>query len=145
LTEGRTLVLSKSKRLALWVAAVIAISILGRFGDFVGVRAQWTYPVATLVCAALLIATIGVRLPVNSWLVRTGCYLGRISYGLYIFHAMFLSLFDVANAANSAVRLICVLAALATTAAVAALSYQFFELPFLRLKQRFATVKSAPA
>jgi peptidoglycan/LPS O-acetylase OafA/YrhL len=144
-TQKRKLFLSKSLRLTLFLAAVITLSILGRFGDFVGNRALMTYPAASLACAAMLIATIGVRLPASSWRVQSGCYLGRISYGLYIFHPMFLSMFDVANTQDSGMRLIRTAAAFSTTATVAALSYHFFELRFLRLKQRFERITSVLA
>jgi peptidoglycan/LPS O-acetylase OafA/YrhL len=53
-------------------------------------------------------------------------YLGKISFGLYVFHAAALEL-----ASNAFVGLV-------LTIAAAALSYRFLEMPFLRLKQRFA-------
>ena len=144
-TQERKLFLSQSSRLTLFLTAVTTLSILGRFGDFVGARAQITYSAASLACTAMLIATIGMRLSASARIVRLGCYFGRISYGLYIFHPMFLSLFDVASTSNSVMRLIRTVAAFASTATVAALSYQFLELPFLRLKQRASRITSAPA
>jgi peptidoglycan/LPS O-acetylase OafA/YrhL len=55
-------------------------------------------------------------------------YLGRISYGLYIFHGAALLLTH-----NP-------LVALGVTVAIAAASYRWFESPFLRLKSRFQRV-----
>ncbi len=67
-------------------------------------------------------------------------FLGRISYGLYVFHAAALyvteRLFhDVPRRAGFG---------LALTVALATLSYYALELPFLRLKERFTHVRSRP-
>lgn len=74
-------------------------------------------------------------------------YLGRITYGLYVFHEMFLWLVLDAPARlwfpqSIPVRLI---GAAAATFLVAALSYRFLEKPFLRFKYRFEVVHSRPA
>jgi len=60
-------------------------------------------------------------------------YLGRVSYGLYVYHEV--ALWWVSG--SSLGRL---LVALAMTIAVAVVSYHFLELPFLRMKARFAPV-----
>jgi peptidoglycan/LPS O-acetylase OafA/YrhL len=73
-------------------------------------------------------------------------YLGKITYGLYVFHALFLWLFldqwrryiPLPNGGRV------ILAGLATVA-MAMVSYQFFERPFLTLKYRFERVHSRPA
>ena len=59
-------------------------------------------------------------------------YLGKISFGLYVFHVAALRI------AGSAV------AGLALTVLAAALSYRFLESPFLRWKGRLARVESRP-
>jgi peptidoglycan/LPS O-acetylase OafA/YrhL len=97
-------------------------------------------------CAVIFVATLGMpRVP--RWLT----YLGKISYGLYVFHVPMLILaqwltisFDPTRSSvlymvitDSFTLLLCVLAA--------HLSYQYFEAPFLRLKERFAVIKSRPA
>jgi peptidoglycan/LPS O-acetylase OafA/YrhL len=83
--------------------------------------------------AALLLASLaGAR-----WLSWPGIvYLGRISYGLYVFH-------------TTGIWLVSywwwpfrLPAAFALTLVAAALSYRFFECPFLRLKSHFTYVRS---
>ncbi len=74
-------------------------------------------------------------------------YLGKISYGLYVFHMFALYLVirlrgDYPHTLGSFLVYWCF--GLALTIAMAALSYRFFESPFLRLKERFAHVKSRP-
>ena len=74
-------------------------------------------------------------------------YLGRISYGLYVFHVLGLTISDyvvpnqTANLARYAVR---VFVAFALTITMAAISYRWLEAPFLKLKQRFTYVLSRP-
>jgi peptidoglycan/LPS O-acetylase OafA/YrhL len=83
-------------------------------------------------------------------------YLGRISYGLYIFHALLFHLcFDAGehwlprrwlalHLPPSVLPLVGTMLVLALTIAFAALSYRYFERPFLKLKERFTLVPSRP-
>lgn len=74
-------------------------------------------------------------------------YLGKISYGLYVFHS--LCLYLAARLLGGYPRTLwqfvvfwCL--GLALTIGLAALSYKFLESPFLRLKERFAYITSRP-
>jgi peptidoglycan/LPS O-acetylase OafA/YrhL len=67
-------------------------------------------------------------------------YLGRISYGLYVFHFFFIRL-----TAQHLYTAFAPLVAFALTLGFAAASYRFLESPFLRLKQRFARGAAARA
>jgi peptidoglycan/LPS O-acetylase OafA/YrhL len=80
-------------------------------------------------------------------------YLGKISYGLYVFHGIALAgtsfarkYFEHFGSNHSAVGLSLFVAdrivALALTIALAALSYKYLESPWLRLKSRFTFVES---
>jgi peptidoglycan/LPS O-acetylase OafA/YrhL len=81
-------------------------------------------------------------------------YLGRISYGLYIFHSLILYLVFKKGGAwltkgVSVLHLPAELRAsvgtaivLAATVVIAHLSFKFFERPFLRLKERFTFVQA---
>jgi peptidoglycan/LPS O-acetylase OafA/YrhL len=74
-------------------------------------------------------------------------YLGKISYGLYVFHL--LCLYISAHLLGGYPRSFRQFAVfwrlgLAMTIVFAALSYKFLESPFLRLKERFAYVSSRP-
>lgn len=75
-------------------------------------------------------------------------YLGKISYGLYIFHPMIIRAVAENQIAWSPVRhlrhhvLARSLAAFVLTIVVAALSYQFLESPFLKLKGRFERIRT---
>ena len=68
-------------------------------------------------------------------------YLGRISYGLYLFHMPVLA---VCISHLGPRRFIIIPLGLALTLGLSALSYRYFETPFLRLKSRWQRVASGP-
>ena len=67
--------------------------------------------------------------------------LGRMSYGLYVFHMVGLVAAGWVFPEYSVSR---ALSGLALTVLLAAISYRWLETPFLRLKQRFTYVASRP-
>jgi peptidoglycan/LPS O-acetylase OafA/YrhL len=78
-------------------------------------------------------------------------YLGKISYGMYIFHilvmittAKLLHKLGILQGHNPSVRLIVLPRAFGLTMLAGALSYKWIESFFLRLKKRFTAVPSAP-
>jgi peptidoglycan/LPS O-acetylase OafA/YrhL len=80
-------------------------------------------------------------------------YLGRISFGLYMFHSLLFHLvFDVGfkryhaslPVPENMLPYIGTLLVLLLTILVASISYAFFEKPFLKLKNRFTFVRSRP-
>ena len=62
-------------------------------------------------------------------------WVGRVSYGIYLWHFLFTS---VAKHGSGPTRVVGVVAAIALTGSVAALSFRFVERPFLLRKQRMA-------
>ena len=78
-------------------------------------------------------------------------YLGKISYGLYVFHVLWLGLakdvighFTGDRIHPLASQLGVMAIALPATIATAMLSYRYLESPFLRFKKRFTVVRSRP-
>lgn len=100
------------------------------------------YPAVALGAWLIFIGAFGSTLT-PGWLR----YLGKISYGLYVFHgmALYLCVYLLGGYVHT-LRAFVVYwwLGLGLTIAMAALSYQYFESPFLRLKERFARVKSRP-
>jgi peptidoglycan/LPS O-acetylase OafA/YrhL len=106
-------------------------------------RLALTHPVIALGSAAILMAVIGAQHPFfkNSTLI----YLGKISYGLYVVHEFGrFCASRLVHASTPPGVLAQSAVGLAFTIAIAAASYRWLESPFLRLKERFAYVRSRP-
>jgi peptidoglycan/LPS O-acetylase OafA/YrhL len=111
------------------------------------IKSTWHEAVAhsmTAVAAgAVLLAVLGATHPFfrNQALI----YLGKISYGLYVIHELAHLLAKQIFPAASPFRVMVQSGvSLAITIALAAASYRWLETPFLRLKERFAHVRSRP-
>jgi peptidoglycan/LPS O-acetylase OafA/YrhL len=98
------------------------------------------YPCAVAGCLALFLAVCGM-----SFTFRPLIYLGKISYGLYVYHVLALLLVGLAlggKAGTPARFLVYWFGGLILTIVLATASYRWLESPFLRLKAKFAAVNS---
>jgi peptidoglycan/LPS O-acetylase OafA/YrhL len=89
-------------------------------------------------------ASGGARLG-RFWSGSVPAYLGKISYGLYAYHGLVFGLVAgrwVYMMPQGPIRIPLMLT---ITLIVAIVSYEFYERPFLRLKNRFQTVPSGAA
>ena len=100
------------------------------------------YSLASLGCVLMLIAFLGVD---SKLLPGWAIYLGRISYGLYVYHQFaiymtthLLTSFLISNHCPKSLII------LGLTILMAALSYRFIETPFLKMKKRHAVIESQP-
>ncbi len=140
-------------RLGLFAAAAVAFLLL-----------VFPFPVAAegkiihtpgLFAAFALLGVVSVCLFLGFYGLRMGngsapfLYLGRISYGLYVFHLFALQACEAAlrraHLHGTTYALVQLGMALTVTIMIAALSYRFLETPFLRLKSRFTFVHSRDA
>lgn len=148
LLKGEVPSLSRLSRAAMMLAGITALA-LGSL--YFGIKND---PITTarIVFGYASVAIGGVLLLLSVLRTRPGgnrvlIYLGRISYGLYVFHVLGLLISDhtvpdqTASLWRYALR---VGIALAATIAMAAVSYRWLETPFLSLKQRFTHVLSRP-
>jgi peptidoglycan/LPS O-acetylase OafA/YrhL len=114
----------RGRRMVVIAAGLFGLLAIGGFRGHDGWGSVVTYPAAAASAIAILYGTLGLGLK-NAALG----YLGKISFGLYVFHVAALRI--VPNA----------IGALALTILAAVVSYRFLETPFLRLKERrFARV-----
>jgi peptidoglycan/LPS O-acetylase OafA/YrhL len=138
-TWSRIVLLGASAVYFIWAAQ---LNVFSPKGDLMHIALGYSF--ALVACVALFGAIYGVR-SVPKWCV----YLGKISYGLYVYHltaVYFVEHFIVRLKINAQIGyLLSVVLSLTLTAAVASLSYQYFEKPFLAMKEKFAVVKSRPA
>lgn len=96
------------------------------------------YSLVTAGLVSCFLAVLGWKLAFP----RPLLYLGKISYGLYVFHLIPLTL--VMREGPLPERLLRGAAALAMTISMAAVSFRWFETPFLHMKERFSRVASHP-
>ena len=107
------------------------------------------WPIAALACGGIVYCVIGSSGPFFAPLRSTPLvYLGRISFGLYVYHELVLKLGELVfpHRDTSPAHMLAYWAfGLLVTIPVAAASYRWLELPFLRLKRaRFTRVESRP-
>lgn len=100
-------------------------------------------------CTLLFLSFLGASgLGRYRWLL----YLGKISYGLYAFHYISLQIcgefvYRLTHRAPMATiqsKALYFVISMGMTVSLAALSYRFYEKPFLKLKTRFETVRTRP-
>jgi peptidoglycan/LPS O-acetylase OafA/YrhL len=92
---------------------------------------------------AIMLAVLGTTHPF--FRSKALIYLGKISYGLYVIHEFAHLLARQIFPAASPLRVLMQSGiSLALTVALAAASYRWLETPFLRLKERYAHVRSRP-
>ena len=145
---GRAPQIKNAVRLVLCGVALASLLLIAMFLSHAGPTSVIAYTGSALACVALLIAALQdeaklLSVPPFSWLV----YLGRISYGLYVFHLFALAFVFKMSVVpllgielNFERRLIL---SFLLTVALAAVSYRCLEQPFLRLKKHF-TYDTAP-
>lgn len=130
-------------RLLLCGLALASWLLVSKYLSLDGPTSVFTYFGSALASVVLLLAFLKTNAPLLhrapfTWLV----YLGRISYGLYVFHLFsltlmseFLSIPVLGIPLNFERRL---LFSFLLTVILAAASYRWLEQPFLRLKKRFS-------
>lgn len=107
--------------------------------------------------ACFLLGTVGFFLSVYGYApvrrLRGFIYLGKISYGLYVFHMLatrvsarvFERMAPRFELPHTFLNIIPLSIILAVCVAMASLSYYFYEKPFLRLKSRFEVIRTRGA
>jgi peptidoglycan/LPS O-acetylase OafA/YrhL len=103
------------------------------------------YPMIAVFVIIVFLAVLGAPQAGATWMNRTmPRYLGKISYGLYVFHM--LGLLIVSSLLKALPRYIelplTVAGGFCVTLLLAATSYRFLEQPFLRMKDRFTYILS---
>jgi peptidoglycan/LPS O-acetylase OafA/YrhL len=149
--RGRSPRFSPAARLALFAVGMATLVTAPRLFFTHGQTFSFLGPGFLLVnagCIVVFLSFLGES-RMGKWRALT--YLGRISYGLYVFHWM------VVVAAVHAARLlvsqhlfqpllargVMAIAAFLLTVVLASLSYRFFEAPILRFKKRFEVVRTS--
>jgi peptidoglycan/LPS O-acetylase OafA/YrhL len=135
-------------RLALFVCGVASlVFVANHWAIHEPVRLEWVptlagFPLVAAGCTLIVLSALGSRLP----LPRPLIYLGKISYGLYVYHPLGNVLSGMLIPVHSAFLQLALrpITALAVTILLASASYALLEKPFLKLKNRFAHISSRP-
>jgi peptidoglycan/LPS O-acetylase OafA/YrhL len=100
------------------------------------------FPTVALGCTLILLATLGSA----SRILRASPlrYLGKVSYGLYMYHALAIFLVSRILTLKPEMMWLQFPLSLSLTITIAAISYKVLEAPFLNLKRRFTYVESRP-
>jgi peptidoglycan/LPS O-acetylase OafA/YrhL len=149
LLRGEVPRFSRAARAALLAAGVTGLALGAMYfgiknDPLTTARIVFGYPSVAIGGALLLLSVLRNRKGASN---RVLVYLGRISYGLYVFHVLGLLISDriVSDQTASLLRYSSrVGVALAATILMAAISFRWLETPFLSLKQRFTHVLSRP-
>ena len=134
--KGRTPELRNATRWAAMAGGLLIVVFCGLELSVAGPTALIAYPLATVAATLMLLGILGAPWQIPGVFI----YLGRISYGLYVFHMFAITMSQhyidldhgfVEWAAEFTV-------AFTATVVLAAISYRWYEKPFLQLKSRFS-------
>jgi len=147
----RGLSLQAAWRAAFIVCAVGIYWLLGSlpFAGYFSYFPIYSYPLAAI-ASTLCIAAFcgGPRVALPGRIQRVFSYLGKISYGLYVFHLPVIYFVDALFIDEAGLGewqwVAQSLVSGAVTVAMSAVSYRVLEKPFLKLKRRFTFVQSRP-
>jgi peptidoglycan/LPS O-acetylase OafA/YrhL len=123
----------------LWLVANNNFHVNGVFYEARPWQVSCGYGVVAAGCLSIFFSLFGIS---RSLLPPQLIYLGKISYGLYVFHVPCRELARWLLSGISHGQLFRPLLQMALTIFVAVFSYRYFEKPFLRLKARFEFVKT---
>jgi len=124
---------------ALWLMANQTFHVQGVFYEARPWLVSCGFGLAASGCIAIFFSLFGIS---PALLPPQLIYLGKISYGLYVFHVPCRELARWMLGATGFGQLFRPVLEIALTLLMATLSYRYFERPFLRLKARFEFVKT---
>ncbi|MFN2453684.1 MAG: acyltransferase family protein [Pyrinomonadaceae bacterium] len=139
--------LNAFKRFAMFFAGLLLYITASRYAQAWGATSLLYYPAAAAGSTLILLACLSRAYTGQSRVSRTLIYLGRISYGLYVFHLLGLSLAGRLSFGSKGLnRLVTefILGAILTLI-LSIVSYEWFEKRFLRWKEKFTRIPSRPA
>lgn len=149
--KGRTPNLSYISRIGLFVVASVGLVLTNKTLQIQPLERATLrttvlgYPLEALFVSLIFISVLGAPEAGIRWTCLPALkYLGRISYGLYVFHRL---CYVIAESFLGAMPgligyLVKLAVAFCLTLAFAGISYRFFEQPFLHLKKRFTFILS---
>ena len=146
--RGRIPNFSTGARLGMLGCGILPLALVANFWKIHEPETlQWIptlvgFPVVAVSCTLIMLAALGISARPHGMLL----YLGKISYGLYVYHALGNVLSGKVIPVHTAFVQLALrpTVALGFTVMLAAASYAVLEKPFLKLKRRFSHIDSRP-
>jgi peptidoglycan/LPS O-acetylase OafA/YrhL len=146
--RGRLPTFGRPARLIMLVAGVVPLALVANFWKIQGPQSlEWIptlvgFPVVAVSCTLILLCILGISTPLPRLLI----YLGKISYGLYVYHALGILISSrIVPAHSGLIQLVLrPVSAFAITVLLSSISYALLEKPFLKMKHRFTSIYSRP-
>ncbi len=141
-------IFSLKLRALLYIAGLVLYVLAAMYFDYTGLTSLVLYPAAALASVLIIWSAISPQaIKINRY--KIFIYLGRISYGLYIFHLLGIKVSGLMlksfTAAPAVMMILHFSAALLLTIIISMISYNILEKPFLKLKKKFTFIQSRPA
>jgi peptidoglycan/LPS O-acetylase OafA/YrhL len=124
------------------IIVILALTVGVRYNINVEILAVVVTSVASVVVVAQLVL-VPSGWPNRIFEHRVATWLGRRSYGIYLYNYPITVIFLQNDRAHGLHRLLVTVLGLAAIVAIAALSYRWVEQPFLRRKDRFRPLPEA--
>lgn len=125
---------------AAWIALGLIVS------DRIPIPSLFVHPMVAAIAVVIIVNQISSPRPLAPLENRPFDRLGRISFGLYVYHPLVIAVcatwFAGSHLSGAVHYLLVYGSVILLTVGVAALSYRFFESPFLRLGARYAVVRT---
>ena len=151
LLHGRERVLGLGLRLGLLISGLASWILVSRYAYIDNQQSAAAVVLGLFMVgigsSAMLLGALGTETILGRFFGnRLIVYLGRISYGLYVFHGLSIAVIDRFGPSGREFSSLAIRKgfAMALTILLAAVSYRWIERPFLRLKDRFTVVASRP-
>jgi peptidoglycan/LPS O-acetylase OafA/YrhL len=126
------------------------------FASFFDGNDRLIYPLSSICCVLIVVSLYDLKaVPWGNQFMKAWSYLGRISYGLYVFHMLALTWFILQLYGHgfyhgeiipmfASIKFAAFGAILGLTILLAWASYTFLEKPFLTLKKKYTYIPSSP-
>lgn len=127
-----------------WIVLFCLILIL--FGKF-RFSMLVDHQLVSLVTLSLILSNIKLEKPLINLENKFFNFIGKLSYGIYVYHMLIILLIipviKLLPYSDFSKTVVLSLFTIVVTLIISYLSYNYFELPFLKLKSKFATIKSS--